>query len=118
MNWQSGCTKAGRYRPSEDNPLEISDERKGRIYSACRLILVVDEDTDRTEIDRLAERYGMKANALMSGSIYLFESPLPFSALDLSLMKTEIEQASFVRSVEYDYIIKLDDPVQPPYSDI
>ncbi|MBQ6655531.1 MAG: hypothetical protein IJM79_08440 [Erysipelotrichaceae bacterium] len=113
-----GCAETGRYMPDENNPVEIDDEISGRSYSACRLLLTVDEGTGNDELEKLAGRYGMSFLPLMSGTIVILESELPFSARDLAAIRAEIEQVSFVRSAEYDYIIKLDDPITPPLTDI
>ena len=113
-----GCAETGRYMPDEKNPAEIEDEISGRSYSACRLLLTVDEGTGNDELEKLAGRYGLSFLPLMSGTIVILESELPFSAKDLAAIRAEIEQVSFVRSAEYDYIIKLDDPITPPLTDI
>ena len=115
----AGCTDTCKYRPSANYPDEITEEDSGRIYSAKRLVMVVDKGTDEEAIRKLAARYGMTIRYLMGdGTIAVFESELPFSADDLSKIREEIEQADFVQSAEYDYIIKLDDPVTPPLSDM
>ena len=113
-----GCVESGRYKPDINNPTEITDEEEGRSYSACRLLLLVEEGTGDEQLKKLADRYGMSYLTMMSGTIVLLESELPFSAKDLAAIKTEIEKADFVRSVDYDYIIKLDDPITPPMEDM
>ncbi|MCR5067313.1 MAG: hypothetical protein K6A14_04545 [Erysipelotrichaceae bacterium] len=111
-----GCAESSTYKPDMNNPMEITDEQDGRSYSACRLLLLVEEETDDTQLKKLADRYGMSYLTMM-GTIVLLESEQPFSAKDLAAIKAEIEKNDFVRSAEYDYIIKLDDPITPPMED-
>lgn len=101
-----------------DNPETIVDEASGREYSAHTLVFTVKEGTDEAEISKFAEKYGLKYSKFSSlGNIYLLESATPLSKADLAKIKNDLEQQPYCESAEYDYIIRLTDPVEVPISD-
>lgn len=101
-----------------DNPEIIVDETSGREYSAHTLVFTVKEGTSEDDISKFAEKYGLKYSKFSSlGNIYLLESATPLSKADLAKIKNDLEQQPYCESAEYDYIIRLTDPVEVPISD-